>query len=188
MLRPTLLLLLLLAACANQPPVALSSQYKPPGYPPGMGPAREKALGGAAMCRVHLGVVEDRRADTTAMGEIGGRPIRAADAAGWVHSGLESLEGGRIQLVGESDSDVAVSARLIKAYVFSQTSAKSANIALTVHYDRHGAGVDRLYRGQDEGANWASGEDEAVGTLSRALAQVLEQIRQDLLADCAAAK
>jgi len=121
------------------------------------------------------------------MGSISGRVVRAADSTAWLRSGLESLgRDGGITLVKAGDPDLVLSADLLKAYVMSVTTAKSANVVLSVHTSRRGVSApDQVYRGTDEGPNWIAGDDEAQGALNRALSQALVQVRGDLLKQCA---
>jgi hypothetical protein len=182
----------LLAGCNDRPPVALSTQYDPGNAPLRQQHPALKSTGvtGPA-CAVQLGEIRDLRLDPQSMGAIGYRPIRSADPVSWVRSGLVSITNDRrIAFVGaDPNASFEIGADLMKAYILSQATQKSANVVLRIHYSRNGATWDeRIYRGVDVGANWVGGEDESQSALDRALSSALEQIRQDLLTRCAAPK
>ncbi len=179
--------LALLAGCAQRAPVLLQASYAPPASR-----ARPSQAGDPARsCRLHIGEIRDLRSDPTALGEIGGRPVRAVDVPAWLRSGLLSLDrGAAIVMVENAEAeDVDISADIHKTYVISMPTSKAADVAFTIHYRRNGAAVDdQVYRGSDEGMNWASGEGEGQSALNRALADALTHVEADVLAHCAGRK
>jgi hypothetical protein len=181
--RIALALPLLLAACVNNEPVALSTRYQPPAATV----KTAAASAGGPVCRVQLGEVVDKRSDAESMGTIGGRAVRAVDSAAWVRSGLESLGGdGSITLV-DATPDLMLQTELLKGYVMSQATAKTTDVVLRIHTSlRGGPATEQIYRGTDSGMNWASGDGETQSALNRALGQALAQVRKDLLERCAA--
>jgi hypothetical protein len=175
---------LLLGGCSSQP-YSLSSQFTPPESP-------AWSTAATASCRVRVTEIHDLRADPLSMGVIGNRPIRGADAPAWVRSGLDSLGlDQRILLVGAelgNDADLALSLDLLKAYMHSITTQKSANVVLRVRYSRHGQPLDeQVYRGVDTGGNWAQGDGETQEAFDAALAESLTAIDRDIRTRCAAA-
>lgn len=177
------------AAAAASSPVILSAQFTPPGFLWRLMP-HDKGQG-AGSCRVRIAEVRDARADTTAMGDIGGRPIRATDNAAWIRSGLETLNRDQsIAFGGAPDaSDLVLSAELLKAYMISLTSDKSTTLVLRVRYARDGVPeTQHIYRSSDSGWNWSSGEAETQSQFDTALAELVAQIDADVRAKCAAGK
>lgn len=171
-----------LAACSTQP-IGLSSQFDPPSR---ASYASGKAAAPAEACRIRIAQFVDMRPDSQSMGAIGVRTVHA-DTGAWVRSGIESLaRDPRIQFVGAtSEADLSIDVELLKAYVMSMTVDKSSNVALRIRYARKGAAQgDALYRGTDTDVNWANGDGETQQSLNRALANLLEDVDQDILARC----
>jgi len=144
--------LIVLAGCAKDT-IVLS---------PGFTPASTSLNGhrahaaGAATCRIHLGSVQDLRADKESLGSIGIRDVHATDMAAWLRSGLQSLNrDADIQLVDDSAqgaSDLDLSADLLKAYILTITSDKSTTVVIRAHYSRNGSALgDQVYRGVSTG-------------------------------------
>jgi hypothetical protein len=189
-------MLLALFACANQPPVAMSTQYD--GVPirhaailarnPADTPhsRKEKAGPPPIPCHVHIGTIRDVRDDTQSLGMLGGRPVLVSDSAAWLESGLKALaDEPAIRLAGSDDAEVTIRAELLKAYIMSSQLAKTSTVVATLHYDHSGTeDSTRMYRGHDTGVNWNNTADEAQGSLNRALTDLLTQVRADLLAQC----
>ena len=182
---------LTLAACANQAPVVMSSQYTPAEDAAGAMsyPRPHHKQPAASLCRVRLAEIVDSRHDGAAMGYIGGRLIHAADAAAWTRSGLISIGGDGHLLIVDAPSpdgaDVVVSAELLKAYMQTQTEAKAATVVMRVRYDRRGGATEtQTYRGSDTSLNWANGDKETEHALNRAMAQVLAAVRLDIYKQC----
>ncbi|HEY1962423.1 MAG TPA: hypothetical protein VGG69_08395 [Rhizomicrobium sp.] len=161
----------------------LSSEFDPPLNSALLRDAR--AAQSPAPCRVRLAALEDDRVDSQYMGEIGGRPVRA-DTMAWLRSGLALLgRNPRLQLVQTGPADVVISVRLLKAYVLSITTQKSANVAVKVRYAGGATPPDeQVYRGNDVAVNWVSGSGEAQAALNSALNDVLYEIERDLLSRC----
>lgn len=184
---------LALGGCASTP-VVMPAEYTPPPVKPravaqlpGSKARRAAALAAALpVCKLRLGQVQDLRSDKMSLGEIGGRPITATDTLAWTRSGLTTLDtDAKIELVG-SGEQLSLDADIVKAYVYSITSNKTAHIVLRVRYTNADAPVaEKVYRGADNTGNWASGEGEARNALNRALASAISQIRTDVLRHCA---
>ncbi len=183
---------LLLSGCANRPAVPMSSAFESQGgsHWPASAHLREGSYVAGA-CHIRLAGIQDLRTDPQVMGDIGGRMIHATDTVGWVRSGLEGLkQDPRIRLDDQAStdaSDLVLDVDLVKAYVLSITTEKTANVVLRVRYSRAGASAgEKVYRGVDLGANWVSGADETQSTFDRALTQLLEELDTDVIAHCAA--
>lgn len=191
-------MLLAVSACANQPPVEMSTQYDGTPKRHTTVPARKtaeplrrvkaKAAPPPISCRVHIGTIRDVRDDTQSLGMLGGRPISVSDSSAWLESGLKALaDEPAIRMAGSDDAEITLRAELQKAYIMSMQVAKTSNVVATLHYDRKGMeDGSQVYRGQDTGVNWGSGAEEAQGSLNRALSDLLGQVRKDLLDRCAA--
>jgi hypothetical protein len=172
-----------LGGCQN-PPVALSDHYTP----------RESArpaklLPGETACRVQLGDIHDlRESADEAVGTIGYRPLRLNDTAGWVRSGILTItRSPKINFV-DANADLVLNIDLLKAYIRSAPTSKSANVVIRVHYAVHGLPADEtLFRGLDAGMNWNSEDGEAQSALDRALSQILVNLSSDIVAHCSPA-
>jgi hypothetical protein len=174
-------------AAGASSPVILSAQFTPPGFMWRLMPRDKSLVPGS--CHVRIGEVRDARADTQAMGDIGGRPIRATDNAAWIRSGLESLSRDQSVTLGTAPApgDWVLNAELVKAYMLSLTSDKSTTLVLRVHYAKDGTPeTQQIYRAGDSGWNWSSGEGETQSQFDTALAELVVQIDTDLRAKCAA--
>lgn len=140
-------------------------------------------------CTIRLAEVRDVRSDPSAMGSVGTRVVRAADAAAWVRSGLQSLNrDSRIRAVDDSGADglsLTLSVDLVQAYTMTITTEKSTNVVLRVRYDRRGSPIgEQTYRGTDTSLNWTNGDAEIQSSFNAALAQLLLAVDRDILARC----
>ncbi|HEX4302352.1 MAG TPA: hypothetical protein VHZ78_06135 [Rhizomicrobium sp.] len=174
----------LLSACANRPPVDLSAQFTPPSghwlAPPPATPARP-------VCRVALSGLHDQRVDPNAMGDIGGRMVHAADAPGWVRSGLQSLSRDPRIAVVDGAADLTLDVDIVKAYSLSITMEKSITVVLRVRFAHGGSAPDeQVFRGVDTATNWVSGADETQIGFDDALRQIIEALDAQIVARCAA--
>lgn len=171
-------------ACgASSTPLVIPSDFAPP-WNAGWHPDDKAAAG---TCHVRIGAVSDARADTTAMGSVGGRPIRAADGAAWIRSALKSLaRDKRLVVDGAPDaSDIVLGAELLKAYAINITTDKSASIVVRVRYARAGApDAAAVFRGADTDVNWFNGDEEITNQFNRALAQLVASVDRDLTERC----
>lgn len=182
-----LTVLLPVYACQNRPPVALSSQFSPPSRQSWPGAAAESDP--AHPCPVRVTDVRDLRTDPEAMGATVGRLIRSADTAAWVRSGFMSLgQDRRLQMLeGDGPNDLAIEVDILKAYAMSVTGeTRAANVVLRLHYSRYGApSGEQIYRGTENGVNWANGEGETQSSFDDALADLLKAVDRDLVTRCA---
>jgi hypothetical protein len=174
---------LLLTACEQQGPIALSPQYTtPPHYRDDL--AAAEADGPA--CRVFIQGVRDLRPDNLSMGSVN-RPVLAADSAGWVRSGLQSLgRDRRIVVVSTAaGADLVLDAEILKAYIMAITTQKAANVVIRVRYSHNGiAQGDAIYRGAINDMNWINGDSETQDAFNDALEQVIGAIAADAVVRC----
>jgi len=187
MTRSAILVLpFLLAACVSTKPVNLSEHFTPPRA--AIGTAHVPA-GGA--CVVTLAHIRDLRSDTQSMGYIGARPVRAADTAAWLRSGFQSLNRDpRIKIADGTSgaSGLVLNVEMLKAYMISITTDKSATLVLRVRYTAGNAPVqEQIYRGTNTSSNWDAGDGETQTAFDAALEQALLSIDADIVARCAAA-
>lgn len=141
------------------------------------------------ICQVFIRDVADKRMDKDTMGQIGDRTIHDADPASWLRSGLLTLNRDKhITIAGsQKDSDLDLDVDLLKAYIISITSDKSANVVVRVHYSRNGAALgERVVRGVETGWNWGNGADEVQTAFNYALEDLLKTLAQDVDSRCAA--
>jgi hypothetical protein len=135
--------------------------------------------------------VRDLREDTQAAGSFSGRFVHAEDAPAWLRSGLASLSRDPRLSVGDRRPDggpgLVIGVDLLKVYMLSINSAKSANVVVRVHYDpASGQPADQVYRGAFTSTNWTGADSEARGAFDVALSKVLDDLGPDLLKRCAA--
>lgn len=141
-------------------------------------------------CRLYIAGVADKRPDTTTMGYMGGM-VTSSDAAGWVRTGLVTLQADRRWTLAErpEDADVIFDVEILKGYIFPVTTSKSANLVLRVRYSQAGGPLgENVYRGHRESVNWASTREETQGLLNRALDTTVHLMKADLVKGCAAAR
>ena len=140
-------------------------------------------------CPVHLVDVRDTRVDPDALGMMGLRAVRTADSAAWLQAGLATLkQDGRLRYADDAkDATFDLRIELVKAYVMTMNTQKTANVVLRASYSRDGKPLDaQIARGRDTGANWVNGDDEAQGALDRALAAAVVEIDSDIVTRCRA--
>jgi hypothetical protein len=134
--------------------------------------------------------VRDVRPNPNDLGMMGGRPVHASDSAAWVQSALGSLkQDSRLRFVEtDVEAPLTLHVELVKAYIQTITTQKNSNVVLRVVFSRNGKEIGtQIARGRDGGANWANGEEEAQGSLNRALAAAVAELDYDIGAQCGAA-
>jgi hypothetical protein len=117
--------------------------------------------------------------------------IHSADTPAWLRSGIENLNRDpRIKFAGDTAPAaevVALDVELLKAYMLSLPTAKSANLVIRVRFSgRGGATSEQTYRGLDSGMNWNSGAGEMQSAFDSAMVQVLKALDGDIIARCGA--
>ena len=178
--------LVALSGCENTP-ITLKPQFTPPmGW---LQPARRGAAKApVAVCRIGLAAIRDSRLDPGSMGSIAYRTLRMPDSAAWFRAGFLALNRDpRLKLSeGMQNADLVMDVEVVKAYVMSITSSKTATVIFRVRYSRQGTPLDeQIYRGDNVNWNWNSGEGESQSALDGTMAEALKQIDRDALLRCA---
>ena len=143
--------------------------------------------GGSQPCTVHLVDVRDVRPDPNELGMMILRVVRTADSVAWVQTALGTMkQDPRLLFVGDDrNAPLVLKIELIKAYIITMNTQKSANIVLRVRYNHEGKDLDaQIARGRDTGANWVNGADEAQGALDRALSAAVSDLDNEIVARC----
>lgn len=139
------------------------------------------------ICRVRIASVRDTRIDPGAVGNLVGLAVHFTDTAGWIASALDSL--GRdpaIRIVTDGgESDLVLDVEIVKAYVATITTEKTARVVLHVHASGRGATArDDYYSGSDTSLDWIGGRAETEGALNDALTNAVRQIDRDVVIWC----
>jgi hypothetical protein len=140
-------------------------------------------------CSVHLGEVHDVRLDPNDLGMMGVRAVRTTDSVAWLQAALAALkQDHRLRFVDDAkDAQLVLRIDLVKAYIMTITTQKTSNVVLRVGYSRNGKDLDmQIARGRDTGGNWANGDEEAQGSLNRALVGAVSELDEDIVARCRA--
>jgi len=143
----------------------------------------------AALCAIRLADVRDVRPDPNDLGMMIGRAVHASDSAAWFRNAIETLkQDGHLRFVDtDADAQLVLRVELVKAYILVQNTQKSSNVVIRVVYSKGGTEFDtQIARGRDEGANWINGEDEAQGSLNRALLAAVGELDANISAHCRA--
>jgi hypothetical protein len=152
-------------------------------------PAQEAQKATARSCAVTVAEIKDVRSDQQTMGNLGGRPLYVTDAAAWVRAGIAARRTPDPVRYGDSlaahPDEPTLKIELIKAYIITITSVKSANVVLRVTRSQNGSEPQtQIYRGRDTGLNWAASDDEAQGALDAALSDALDRMETDMKMRC----
>jgi len=142
-------------------------------------------------CTVRLEEVRDARPNPNDLGMMGPRPVHASDSVAWLQSALAPMKQDRRLRFVDTDAEAALLLRveLVKAYILTQNTQKSSNVVLRAVYSRDGKDLDaQVARGRDEGVDWMFGEEEAQGSLNRALAAAVLELDNDIAVRCRASK
>ncbi len=167
-----------LCACSTAPVVVPAKYTARPNQ------ARAAGRQPAAPCPLVLSSLTDARADRSNLGFIAGREVRGDNFGDWVRSGVEArLKAQKAAAV----TPVTLDAELVKAYMNAVAATMSATIVMRVRMQRDGAVLDeKVYRGGSTSVNWGSGTGETMSELGLALGSLLDQVRADANAHCAA--
>lgn len=169
-------LITLVAAGCAMPPAHLDFAA-----PPGSTDATP-AVAKADAPRVYLAPLEDLRLDQENIGQVGGRPYRAASIMPWLEQELREQVAAHVQLVSvDSKPALIVHPRLHKLYVDGLSVTKAAIVVLELSFTTpEGENSRRVYRGQFAGMNWWNSEAEMKTALRLALKNCLERCGPDM--------
>ena len=179
----------MLAGCAAREPVLMPAQYQPTADTV----AAERVQRGApTTCLVRIAEIRDQRTDPHSLGETGSQPVRTENSADWIGSALRSLDGASgLTFVDRPQADGAelvMTIDLLRAYAMNVNTNRIVSVVIRVRFSRRGAPLDeRIYRGGETAVNWSAGARETGDALNRALGDLLEPVRKDILSRCRAA-
>jgi hypothetical protein len=190
----------MITACAAAPATATSTSI--PLFPQASGApivasapsaqaSGQASTGDRASCAVYLADVRDVRVDPNDLGMMGMRAIKTPDSDAWLQAALATLKKDpRLRFVDAGkDADLVLRIELVKAYVMTITTQKTSNVVLRVGYSRDDKELDtQIARGRDTGANWVNGDDEAQGSLNRALSAAVWELGNDIVNRCDAVR
>jgi uncharacterized lipoprotein YajG len=129
---------------------------------------------------INLLPVIDSRSDPAALGRVAGTLFTSDDASTWLANSIQQSLLTEGYVFSESAS-FSVQTRILKLYVDSIDIAKTAVLVLEVKFSRaDGRAVTRIYRGQQVGINWASGEGEVLASLRKCLTTCLREMIKDV--------
>ncbi len=136
-------------------------------------------------CRLTVAEVKDIRADPS-MGGIGAHAASVPDPAAWVRDELKALSSNSALEIVSADAhpDLTMNVELVKAYVQSITTTKSATVVLRVTFSGRST-ESKVYRGVHNAANWASTTGEMQGALKLALDSAVQQVSTEAPVVCA---
>jgi hypothetical protein len=181
-----------LAGCVAPGPVVVSLQYAPP--EPLESPSLEgsRTRSGPA-CSAYLADVRDLREDPQSLGAVAEKSVQGKDAAKWVYGAIRSLETNPTLRFTDAPASqpggLTLQVDLLKAYIMSVNTARTAVVVIKVHYSRDGSPLgDAVHRGSDTGMLWSGNAGESANALNMALSHVLTTLRPDILAHCQLAK
>ena len=145
------------------------------------------AMKPGGVCRLRIASVRDTRVDPGSVGSMGPVAVHFADTAGWIGSALNSLaRDPAIRIVTDySQADLVLDVEIVKAYISTITTEKTAKVVL--HVRTSGRGVtarDDYYSGSDMSLNWVGGRAETEGALNDALTNAVRQIDRDVVTWC----
>jgi hypothetical protein len=152
-------------------------------------PAARTAEDVSQPCTVQLAGVSDTRPDPNELGMMAMRVVRTEDSVSWVRTALDALaQDSRLAIVDDNkNAALVLNVELVKAYILTMNTQKSANVVLRASYKHEGKDLDsEIARGRDTGANWANGAEEAQGAIDRALSAAVSELDNEVVARCRA--
>ena len=145
----------------------------------------------AGTCSFYLQPVQDMRTDKEDLGKVIGKPVHEGDMAGWLTSGVISLEadGYRVDTSASGSDQLIVHMDLLKAYMHGVGTSIVTNIVTRITYMRADGTIlgQQVYRGSDTSIDWVGGDGEVNTDFRLATTDLLKQVEQDLSHYCAAA-
>jgi hypothetical protein len=143
-------------------------------------PARTPAAETGA-CRFTVTAIDDRR-EQASLGSVGHTRVDGEGFTAWFANGIAAIPG----YAGDG-APIELRVEVLKAYVQSLATLKSANLVVRVQVAAAGAPPRvKTYRGVDGSTNWNSTENEIQAAFDAALANLKQQIGADLDGLCRA--
>jgi len=174
--------------CAPPPPVTLVATYTERTAVSKPGP---KAA--TAACNLLVDGVSDSRSDTTVLGVVLSRAVKApSDNIGWIQNVLSGLSARGVALgfdtnVRDAPAD-SIHARfdLKTAWLTDTATNKTANVVIRVLISRGGeTALDRNFRGSRTTINWSASDSELQKVIDEAFGKALDDIAGAVLPICA---
>jgi len=151
------------------------------GVKPGQAAATAPA-GPVPSCRFSVKAVVDSR-DQADLGSLFKTRVDGEGFAQWFADGIASIPGH-----ATTPAPVELHIEVLKAYIQSLGTAKSANLVVKVKVAGDGAiPSTKTYRGVDASINWSNSESEVQAAFDAALASLRQQMSTDLAGWCKAA-
>ncbi|MGY4827479.1 hypothetical protein ACVNIS_02755 [Sphaerotilaceae bacterium SBD11-9] len=99
----------------------------------------------------------------------------------WFADGLRAIPGH-----AQQGAPATMQVEVLRAYIHSLSTMKSANLVLRVHLATSGASTSltKVYRGVDRSLNWSSSESEIQAAFDGAMAHLQQQLAEDLALTC----
>lgn len=146
-------------------------------------------------CNVIVSSIVDKRHGKEGFGALSYVDTYAASVPLWVRDGLAALKEARYNVFFEDSGSPAprqgqflvIDVEILKAYLHTVLSAKSATIVLSVNYQPAGQpGQVKVYRSQKTSVNWTGGASEVEDAMNMAMTAMLANIVDDIERQCAA--
>jgi len=137
-------------------------------------PARPVAAEVAA-CRFTVKLIEDRR-EQTGLGTVVRTSVDGEGFSGWFADGIHAIPG-----YAHDGAPIELRIEVLKAYIHSIATMKSANLVVRVQLAADGAPLQvKTYRGVDSSTNWSSSESEIQITFDNALNDLKLKMSADI--------
>jgi hypothetical protein len=138
-------------------------------------------------CRVTLHAIADARENKDGFGTEPEYRLFADNIPTWLESGLTYLLNENYAADTSTGSKVALDVTIQRAYVHHVSTARNANLVLSVKLVAGNRPVEsKFYRGSDSGTNWAGNASEVEAAMNRALLSAFRAMSPDIDRLCAA--
>ncbi len=163
-----------LAGCAADRVVGVKSGAAAATLPAGPPPS----------CRFSVKAITDLRGHA-GLGTLVNTRVDGAGFAQWFAEGVAAVPG---NTAAPGTAPVELHIEVLKAYIQSLGTAKSANLVVKVSVTGEGAVPSaKTYRGVDASINWSNSESEVQAAFDAALASLRQQMSADAAGWCKAA-
>lgn len=141
--------------------------------------AQLSPLAGARACPFSLTEIVDKRGIED-LGQVIGARVDGKGFNHWLTNGIHAIPG---HTAGAAP--VSLKIEILKAHIHAISTHKSANVILRVQAtDQSNTQTTKIYRGVDGSMNWSGSESEIQNAFDRALADLQQQISNDLSRLC----